>query len=78
MKRLLHKIFPFLGELREHAENAEREGLAAKIEAGIRYHEASSELVKARVLSGKARQLNARNHFSEGLGETYTRREQSA
>lgn len=77
MKALLHKIFP-LGKLRERADDAEREGLAAKIEAGIRYHEASSELAKARVLSHQARQINARNHFSEGLGDAYTRREQSA
>lgn len=56
----------------------EREGLAAKIDATIVRHKATSELAQAKALSSKAKEINYRNHFSESLGEAFSGKERRA
>ena len=60
--------------IKSQSKTEEEAGLSAKINAELVRQKASSDLVEAKALSSKAQALNYRNHFSEGLGEAFSRR----
>lgn len=67
-----------LARIMAQSKAEEHEGLAAKIDATLVRQKATSDLAQAKVLSGKAKEINYRNHFSESLGEAFSGKERRA